>query len=218
MTIVEQCALRGITELLHFTTNRGVVGTLYSGALISRRRLPEEKYLSHVLALNSPTRREEDADFDKSEDWLDYVNLSVSEINTSFLGFSRNWHRDLWWAILSFDSIIAGHEGVYFATTNNSYDRCIRMPGDNGFSGLFAPLVHRKSPSWSIQRVQRADRLTTCQQAEILYPGAVSLEYLRKIYVSEEDHYYSVYSMLRTASVQGVEVVVDTSKFRGAPN
>lgn len=219
MTVLEQCVLRGITELLHFTTNRGVVGTLYTKALMSRRRLPEEKYLSHVLALNSPRRREEQADFDKSEDWLDYVNLSVSEINASFLGFSRRWHQDLWWAILSFDSIIASHDGVYFATTNNSYDRCVRTSGDEGFSALFEPLVQRKSsPVWWVRRLERADRLTTCQQAEILYPGAVPLQYLKKIYVSEEQHYYSVYSMLRTADVQGVEVVVDALKFNGEPN
>lgn len=219
MTVEEQCALRGITELLHFTTNRGVVGVLYSGQLISRRRLPEASYLSYVLALNSAKRPEERESFDKSEDWLDYVNLSVSEINASFLGFSKSWHQDLWWAILSFDSIIASHSGVYFASTNNSYDKCLRVPGLDGFSGLFAPVVWRKSsPAWYVRRIAREDRLPTCQQAEILYPHAVPIEYLRKIYVAEEEHHDSVYSMLRTAGVQGVEVILDRAKFIGAPN
>lgn len=219
MTVEEQCALRGITELLHFTTNRGVVGVLYSRELISRRRLPRENYLSYVLALNSASRSEERSDFDKSEDWLDYVNLSVSEINASFFGFSQSWHRDLWWAILSFDSILASHSGVYFASTNNSYDRCLRVPGLDGFSGLFAPLVWRKSsPAWFVRRIGRDERLPTCQQAEILYPQSVSIDYLRKIYVSEAEHHDSVYSMLKTAGVQGVQVVLDPAKFIGAPN
>lgn len=76
---------RGIDSALHFTTNHGLVGILAVGALLSRRRLDKEYLLEHVLHVNAARRPEAAADFDKSEDWLDYVNLSISEVNSRFL-------------------------------------------------------------------------------------------------------------------------------------
>jgi hypothetical protein len=134
-----------IEEVVHFTTNRGLVGIFASKSVLSRRRLPNDKYLEHILHPNSMVRHEEARQFDKSEDWLDFVNCSISEINTSFFRFSRGWphNKALWWAILSFDPAIMTHGGVYFATTNNSYEHCRRQAGLAGLRALFIPAVLR---------------------------------------------------------------------------
>ncbi len=133
MTISTILAEREITEVLHFTTNKGLVGSLAERYLMSRYLLPASKYLQHVLHVNSAIRPEEAAYFDKSQNWLDYVNLSISEINRRFFDVSLRRHKDadIWWAILSFDAEIMTHEGVFFATTNNSYDdECLRAGGE----------------------------------------------------------------------------------------
>ena len=91
MTISDEIKYRGICEILHFTTNRGIVGTLAKKALLSRYRLPQEAYLQHVLRLNAEHRQEGMAYFDKSKNWLDYVNLSISEINVRYLKVSKKW-------------------------------------------------------------------------------------------------------------------------------
>src|SRR3954469_23794344 len=104
MSISEEVKRRGISEVLHFTTNRGLVGILATEKLLSRRRLKEEDYLQFILHNNALVRQEELPHFDKSQDWLDFVNLSISEINSSYFGFSGNWahNQDLWWCILAF--------------------------------------------------------------------------------------------------------------------
>lgn len=220
MTLAQRILHRGITEVLHFTTNRGVVGTLACQALLSRRKLPENSYLEHVLHPNAKSRPETSTYFDKSADWLDYVNLSISELNRRFFLVSERWHadQDVWWAILSFDANIITHEGVYLATTNNGYDLCRRQKGVDGFEALFAPRIGRKSPTWSVSRGDRPDFLPTCEQAEVLYPEHVSTEHLRRIYVKTGEHGDCVRGWLRELGPQGVDVVVNTQKFIGRYN
>ena len=49
---------RGISEILHFTTNRGLLGTLVSKKLLSRYRLTDDKLLQHILYPNAAIRPE----------------------------------------------------------------------------------------------------------------------------------------------------------------
>ncbi|QBX36298.1 DUF4433 domain-containing protein [Brevundimonas sp. S30B] len=210
---------RSITEVLHFTTQRGLVGMLAEGEVLSRRLLPANKYLENVAFANAKFRPEESVHFDKSKDWLDYINLSISEINRSFFDISKRWHKDedVWWVILSFDAIILEHEGVFFGTTNNKYDGCERGAGPTGLAKLFAKIIHREG-NWWARRAGRADHLTTCQQAEVLYPSRLSLASLRRIYVSEDEQSDMVKSMLRMLDRTDVEVVIRPKKFEGMPN
>ena len=190
MTIAGTIQQRGISEVLHFTTNRGIIGLLAQGALLSRHLLPQEKYLQQVLHVNAASRPESWCDFDKSQNWLDYVNLSISEINRRYFEFSSKWHKDsdVWWGILAFDPTIMTHDGVFFATTNNAYEPlCIREPGNTGLRRLFQDVVQRKS-GWTVSRQGRAAHLPTCEQAEVLYPQRVSVESLRRVYVQEGEH------------------------------
>lgn len=220
MTIGAEVQLRGITEILHFTTNKGIVGTLATGALLSRYRLPREEYLQHIVHVNAADRPEANEFFDKSENWLDYVNLSISEINRRYFLVSQKWHIDagIWWGILAFDSEAMAHENVFFTTTNNSYDLCIRNIGLQGLNGLFVPMIRRKSPSWKVNRSQRSLELPTCEQAEVLYPGQISIEYLRCIYVLDENCQDIAKGWLREFRISDVDVLISPQKFEGQPN
>jgi hypothetical protein len=219
VTVAELLEERGIEEVLHFTTNRGIVGILSQREVLSRRRLPREKLLEHIAYPNASTRPEEAWYFDKSEDWLDYVNLSLSEVNSRFLDVSNRWHadEDVWWVILSFEVSIVSHAGVWFATTNNGYPHCKRKRGREGLEALFESPIPRKG-NWAAYRAQREPRLPTCEQAEVLYPKSVSTDYLRKVYVSQEEHISIVRGWLREFEYPDVQVVHSARKFAGRSN
>jgi hypothetical protein len=181
-TIAGVIARRGITEVLHFSTNHGLTGILAEGAVLSRERLPESKYLEHVYKPNASVR--------KDRAWLDYVNLSISRINTEFFGHSTRWHanQDLWWCVLSLDPTIMSDSGVVFAATNNIYTGCRHAAGAPGLEALFAPKVER----WEGNVVRRTPDMpeawTTCHQAEVLYPERLSCQHLRCVYVATGPH------------------------------
>ena len=82
--IVRAAEERGIRDVIHFTTVSGALGVLATGAVMSRKRLPEEKYLEHVYRPNSAIR--------KDQEWLDYVNLSITRINDWMFDTSVCWH------------------------------------------------------------------------------------------------------------------------------
>lgn len=184
--IARMVAERGITEVLHFTTAPpGLVGICASGMVRSRDRLEEDKYLEHIYTPNCRDRN-------KDPEWTDYISLSISRVNNSMLGYSKGWHpaADIWWVVLSFDPVILTHPGVWFATTNNSYRATVRRATDTeGFADLFSDAVpwgyhgsvHRR-------RAHTPAHWTTDIQAEVLYPGDLSLQFLRAIYVAQEDH------------------------------
>lgn len=227
MSLTAKIKDRGISEVIHFTTNRGLTGALHSesGYLYSRPLLERNQYLQYVLKLNADVRPEESALFDKTEDWLRFVNLSISEVNRRFLDVSRRWHTnaDVWWCILSFDAEIMTHGGVWFATTNNGYDGCERGQEEQGFDALFAPNILRKrigagGKPWYAERKARFDYLPTCEQAEVLYPEKLGLEHLRKVYVEEDEHHDMAAGWLSERNYSGVKVSVNKQKFKGEPN
>lgn len=225
MSLHEEITNRGITEVLHFTTNRGLIGSLASQSLLSRPLLGEDAYLRHVLQLNSTVRPEEAALFDKTEDWLRYVNLSISEINRRFLDASRKWHNnnDVWWCILAFDPVIMTHNGVWFTTTNNGYDQCQRAQAKAGFDALFVPSIRRKQRSynrnpWNVQRLTREPSLPTCEQAEVLYPESLSLEHLTTVYVEKAEYHDIVVGWLQDFNYSNVKVFILPQKFIGKQN
>lgn len=209
MTIRDVTETRGIREVLHFTTNKGLGGFLATSWLKSRSRLSEDEYLEHVYSPNCPTR--------KDADWLDYVNLSVTNINGSLFDISSGkWHVDpgLWWCILSFDPSIMTHDGVYFTTTNNMYTGVRRRIGPVGLESMFSHRIEQ----WSGRTVERATGLPanvpTCHQAEVLYPGQVSVNYLRCVYVTQGGDVDQVAAQCSALGVTLVQCVVDESRFR----
>lgn len=217
--IARELVRRGITEIVHFTSNHGVVGMLATGHLLSTKRLRSEQRLQYVAHMNSLTRAEEEEYFDKTEDWIDFISFSLSEINFRYFKFSRQRtrNRDLFWALLAFDPEVTQHESVYFTTTNNSYEHCDRKPGLVGFNAMFEPHIQRKG-DWRAHRRLRQDHLATCEQAEILYPCSLSLDFLRTIYVAANDDHDRVAAWLKQFGVAHVTVEIAPAKFNGVPN
>lgn len=178
-------AERGIAEVLHFTTAPpGMVGVCATGAVLSRDRLKKEKHVQYIYKPNCATRT-------KDPDWTDHVSLSITTVNKWMLDKSTEWHADegIWWAVLSFDPVILTHPGVYFTTTNNTYPNVHRATGRAGLDSMFANTVlwgYWDTPAtrWSGMPAN----LPTQSQAEVLYPGRVSLKYLRAVYVAEAEH------------------------------
>lgn len=180
-------ATRNISEILHFTTSNGLLGILNTGKLLSHSALPMERQLSHILQINCPDRS-------RDSDWHGYANLSISRINGSFFSISNRWHAkdDVFWCILSFSPEIMTHPGVVFSTTNNAYELTQRDVGVAGFDALFAEKIRLFPTKWATRARSTSDAHTTCNQAEVLYPHAVPLEYLRKIYLNSHDHLHEV--------------------------
>jgi hypothetical protein len=211
MSVAEVIERRGIGEIMHFTTNVGLIGILQTQQLTSRQRLPEDKYLEYIYRPNCEIRR------DKA--WLDYVNLSIDWINPSLFRISSGrWHRgrDIWWCVLGFDPIILTHAGVQFVTTNNMYSGARRAASAAGLEALFGPTVvqyveyvsGRATPSQVAKRGARLpDNYPTCDQAEVLYPRSVSTDYLRHINVENEDHGDRAHAILAAVPAPGVEIV-----------
>jgi hypothetical protein len=204
VSLDEEIRSSGVTEIVHFTTNSGLIGILYAHAVKSRLRLPTEQHLEYVYEPNSAFR--------KDTPWLGYVNLSISRINKQFYDVcSGKWHvdEDRWWAVLSFDPQLLLDPGVLFVTTNNMYTGAVRGSGVAGFRQLFAPRVVRWNGYEVIRPSSLADKLTTCPQAEVLYPDELSTSYLRTIYVSTPEHADVIAGQLSVFPHEGVSVVVD---------
>jgi hypothetical protein len=217
-TIETVIAQRRIEEVLHFTSNHGLVGSLAIGSVISRKRLPEHNHLAFVAAPTSRVRQEALSYFNKDENWLDYVNMSLSELNCNYYNFAKGWHSDdRWWVILSFSPELLSEPGVYFTTTNNVYEHVHREKGSGGLQKLFAPRINRKG-TWYATRQGRIASLPTCQQAEVLVPEQVPISFLRRIYVLTEDHHDLVVGWLGQFKIENVEVLINERKFEGQPN
>lgn len=218
-TIYDYASNRGVTEIVHFTTNRGLTGCLHTGALLSRHRLKTEDSLAYILTLNSSFRKEEEPWFDQSEKWIDYVNLSVSEITTNLFRASLKWHagKDLFWVIMALDPSVLDDKGVYYSTTNNIYTGTSRKTGLTGFKDLFAPAVLRWRGN-TVHRLHRPDNLTTCEQAEVLYPGQIDMRKLNRVYVSDGEFADRITAVLGAFDRHDVEVVIEPAKFEGQRN
>ena len=190
--IVRAAEERDIGDVVHFTTVSGALGVLASRAVMSRRRLPAEQYLEHVYRPNSPIR--------KDQAWLDYVNLSITRINDWMFEHSVRWHikDDNPWVVLAFDPVLLGDPGVVFATTNNIYPACRRAEGLDGFLNLFAHSVTGRTYPVTVRhdRTDKQPNWPTDRQAEVLYPGEVPCEYLRRIDVQREDTIDTMHGIL----------------------
>lgn len=218
MSLADLVRERGITEVLHFTTNEGLVGVLESGAVLPRSRLPKEKHLEYIYKPNCKIR--------KDTAWLNFVNLSISWINPELFRISEGWHRerDIFWCILSFDSAILMHAGVHFATTNNMYSGVHRGVGEGGFLALFDTEVVQyveRSRGLPIKTALRPTthpmRLPTCSQAEVLYPEALSLDHLKGVYAPSEDLAFRIHATASVVLGRDVEVWVYPDLFQGNP-
>jgi len=175
---------RNITEVLHFTTNKGLLGIFATGAVLCRDLLDTEEYIEEIYTPNCHNRL-------KDADWTGYVNLSISRVNDRMFGTAERWHstEDLWWTVLAFDVSLLALPGVHFATTNNTYPSVRRDLGVTGLSALFADSVEwGRCGSHNSRYAGMPDAWTTDPQAEVLYPKRVPVRLLRAVYLREPEH------------------------------
>lgn len=200
---------RGIREVLHYTTNRGLTGILAQGAIRPRKRLPADKYLEHIYKPNCDDRS-------RDVDWHDYVNLSITGINSRLFRISsNNWHRNLdgWWCILAFRAEILGHSGVFFTTTNNIYSGVSRAQGVVGLEKMYAPTIRWYVNSTVLRPSDCDPAQPTCLQAEVLYPGDLSICYLNTIYVRDVEHTDAVHGIIGGLSLEPITCLVSPRHF-----
>lgn len=208
MTIDQFSKDRRIESIVHFTTNHGALGIFASNGLKSRQRLDADDQLQHIFQPNAQSRNKDAA-------WLDYANLSISRINTSFFRYSGNWHREqnFFWCIFDFSPEIMQHDGVWFTTTNNIYSGVRRAQGVIGLEAAFDD----RTTLWSGNVIARpADHplcLPTCPQAEILYPGEVSTDHLQRVYARCDSDSNEIVAQMYAVNHRVVPVIVNPDLF-----
>lgn len=212
MSLQDEITQRSTHEIVHFTTNHGCLGTLYTGKLQSRARLFDDPMVQYLFSPNTSLR--------KDVAYLDYVNLSVCHINKHLFDISaESWHRDkpIFWCIMGFYPAIILHDGVEFATTNNMYTGVERGRGQDGFTRLFDQSITQWDGKTVHRRPALAQCYPTCAQAEVLYPGAVSTEHLERIYVRTANEQSEVVGFLKATFHRDVDVLIMPEKFGSRP-
>jgi hypothetical protein len=179
---VAACAReRGISQVLHYTSNKGMMGLICRGALLSRQRVADDPELAFIFQNIWPV---------KAPRWVDHISMSISQINLDLFQRSRSNYPQFWWAVLSFTPDILDGDGVWFTTTNNAYeDTCERGQGLEGFEAMFADRIsYGYYGSVAHRAASRSDALATHRAAEVLYPGELTFEHLQAVYVLEAQH------------------------------
>ena len=192
--VVDAAVCRGVSQVVHFTTIRGALGVLASGAVKCRERLPKDDYLEHVYKPNAVVR--------KDPRWLDYVNLSIERINEWMFKSSVRWHSEQNnpWVVLSFHPRMLGDPGVVFTTTNNIYPSCRRTEGLNGFRHMFAEETIGRYGAVH-NRANKPAAWPTDRQAEVLYPGELSCDHLKRIDVQREESLDTIRGILEIVPI-----------------
>jgi ssDNA thymidine ADP-ribosyltransferase, DarT len=150
--VATYAAGRGITEVLHFTTDKGLLGIFATGAILSRDPLDTDQYIEHIYTPNCNSRLKDSA-------WTGFVNLSISRVNNWMLTRSQGWHstEDLWWAVLALDPCLLADPGVQFCTTNNTYPSVRRGTGVSGLEAMFADSIEWGYYGYHKHRITNAD-------------------------------------------------------------
>lgn len=212
MSIIDFIHERQIPEIVHFTTNHGCLGTLFSGNLLSRARLLNDEMVRYLFEPNAELRRD--------TDYIDHISLSLGHMNDQFFNVSaEKWHRDepIFWCILAFDPLALDHEGVVFSTTNNIYTGALRGAGEAGLQRLYADRVVRWTGNSVFRSAQTRPAYPTCPQAEALYPGSLSTDHLQRIYVRTVTEQSETIGFLKATFHRDVDVIIAPEKFGGRP-
>jgi len=213
LSVADAFAARGVGEVVHFTTSHGCLGALYARAVLSRARLQNDETVRYLFSAN--------AKFRKDSAYLDYISLSLEHVNAEFYRTcAGSWHKheSIFWCVLAFDPVVLTHDGVVFATTNNIYSSVMRGTGDVGLGRLYADKVVRWATTPVVKRsAETRPAYPTCPQAEALYPGSLSTEYLRRIYVQTTAAQSEVVGFLKATFHSDVDVIVAPDKFEDRP-
>jgi hypothetical protein len=192
-----------VQQLLHYTTQKGIHGTIASKALLSRAQLDQEEYLELIREPVWPRR---------DAPWIDHISLSVSTINDDLFWRSRSHFPHLWWAVIAVSPAVLDDAGVVFTTTNNIYPSVRRGEGADGFDAMFADevvgrygVVHTRAGLPDAQPTDRA--------AEVLYPQRIETGHIQAIYVMEAGHKHMTLGWCAALDHQDIPVEVRPDVF-----
>jgi hypothetical protein len=199
----QAAARRGVRQLVHYTTQKGIHGTIASGALLSRAQLNQEEYLALIREPVWPRR---------DAPWIDHISLSVSTINDDLFRRSRSHFLHLWWAVIAIDPALLDDAGVFFTTTNNIYPAVQRGEGSDGFEAMFAEEVVGRHGAVRT-RAGLPDDQPTDRAAEVLYPQRLETSSIQVIYVMEPSHRRMVLGWCAALDHQDIAVEVRPDVF-----
>jgi len=196
---------RGVSEVMHYTSERGVMGSVMKGKLLSRKRVEEDADLAYIFEGIWERRDPE---------WIDHISLSVSRINLDLFERSRNNSPDFWWAVLSFDPAILDEPDAWFTTTNNVYPVCERGQDEAGFEAMFrdrVPWGYYGSEYW--RPGDHPEHWPTDRAAEVLFPGEIDLSHLRTLYVPGQQHKRLVDAWCEIYGRDPLPIAIDPAAF-----
>lgn len=181
-TIPTFLASRGIAEVLHFTPHDGAFGILSTGFLLPNAEVKAEKRLEFVLKLNVKDR--------KDPQWAGHNSMSITAPNHRFLRYSMSLHGTgiSWWCVFAFDPEILTHPDVVFTTGNNTWPNTRRVRGYEGLVGMFADEVPGSYDRIITRHASTRANVPTTFEAEVLYKGRLSIEYMRRVYFADQEH------------------------------
>jgi len=185
MSLSQIIAGLGIAEILHFTRGDNLVGILQRGGVLSRALLETENTeFSSLEYVGDPAW----PDRSRDKDWWGFVNLSIESVNETLLAKARRNHPTQKWFVLSFDPQILRHEDVWFTTTNNAYEpHVVRGRGINGMNLPYSATYKDLKGNTHQRNSELPRQHPTSQQAEVLYPNFLTLNYLQAIYVENDE-------------------------------
>lgn len=194
---------RDVRELVHYTTQKGVHGTIASAAILSRAQLDSDEYLEHIRKGVWPRR---------DHLWIDHISLSVSSINDVLFRQSRPHHPSMWWGVFSVSPSILDDANVWFTTTNNIFPAVRRGQGVEGFEAMFADpvegrygAIHTRAGLPCSQPTDRA--------AEVLYPQRISTQNVQKVYVTEPEHRHLILAWCEALEHPDLEIEIRPDVF-----
>lgn len=89
-----------------------------------------------------------------------------------------------------------------------------RADGLQGLKALYRSPVTQWEGKLVYRTADMKSSWPTCRQAEVLYPNEVTLQYLRTVYVLEDEHADEVHGWLKTFNHFGINVVVRPEAFQ----
>jgi hypothetical protein len=203
--LLELISLREVNRVLHYTCEKGVMGAIRLGALLSRQRAEQQSEVSFIFEGIWPR---------KDPEWVDHISLSLTKPNTDLFARSRQRFPDYWWALLEFEPEILADPGVVFTTTNNVYPPCERAEGAEGFEAMFATeVVWGHYETTARRREDYPENLPTHEAAEVLYPASIPLTRLRRVIVPAEPHRRMIAAWCDAFGHPAVSVDVDPSLY-----
>jgi hypothetical protein len=105
MSIADRARAIGVSEVLHYTSEKGVMGSIIVGAVLSRDEVENTEEVAYIY----------EGVWDRSRDieWIGHISMSLTEVNVDLFQRSRRNHPHWWWAIMSFPPEILDDEGVW---------------------------------------------------------------------------------------------------------